>query len=249
MADSLLPDGKRAIVSITFDDARVSQLDVAVPILDAHGVKATFYVLPKNMTSQVERWRKVAESGHEIGSHTLIHPCSGNFGWARDKALEDFSLERMELELTGANAAIEEMIGVRPVTFAYPCGQSFVGRGAQHRSYVPLVAQHFLAGRAYGSESANTTDYCDLAFLAARGFDAKSWSLLKEWIEKAREDGSWLILGGHDAGASGFQTVGADTLEELCRYARESDVWVETVETVARHLRSRRPMAGDVSVS
>ena len=38
------PDGKRAALSLSFDDARLSQVDRALPIMDAHDVKGTFYV-------------------------------------------------------------------------------------------------------------------------------------------------------------------------------------------------------------
>ncbi|HXW78607.1 MAG TPA: hypothetical protein VEJ84_03865, partial [Acidimicrobiales bacterium] len=41
--------GRRFAVSLSFDDARPSQLEVAVPILDRAGARATFYVLPKPM--------------------------------------------------------------------------------------------------------------------------------------------------------------------------------------------------------
>ena len=36
------PKGKRAAVSLSFDDARTSQLDVGIPLLDRHKVPATF---------------------------------------------------------------------------------------------------------------------------------------------------------------------------------------------------------------
>ena len=35
------PDGARAAVSLTFDDARPSQVDVGLPVFDRHGVKVT----------------------------------------------------------------------------------------------------------------------------------------------------------------------------------------------------------------
>src|SRR5690606_14099967 len=38
------PGGKRAAVSLSFDDAAVSQLDYVVPILNRYGVRGTFYV-------------------------------------------------------------------------------------------------------------------------------------------------------------------------------------------------------------
>jgi hypothetical protein len=46
-------------------------------------------------------------------------------------------------ELLAANETLEELLGVRPRTFAYPCGQRFVGAGENTRSYVPVVARHF----------------------------------------------------------------------------------------------------------
>src|SRR5579871_5110270 len=115
------PAGTRAAVSLTFDDARPSQLDRGLPILDAHGVKATFYVTPANVERRVDAWAQAAGEGHEIGNHTLSHPCSGNFFWARANALEDYTLNRMDADLAAANARVEELLGITPQTFAYPC--------------------------------------------------------------------------------------------------------------------------------
>ena len=65
----------------------------------------------------------------------------------------------MAEQLDGANEQIRRMLGVTPKTFAYPCGQKFVGRGLDVRSYVPLVADRFLAGRGYLDESSNDPDH------------------------------------------------------------------------------------------
>src|SRR5437867_2466851 len=89
------PAGKRAAVSLTFDDARPSQSE-ALRILDAHGVKGTFYISLAAAEQNIEIWRSAVAGGHEIGNHTMSHPCSANFPWARKSALEDYTLERME---------------------------------------------------------------------------------------------------------------------------------------------------------
>src|SRR5215211_8310716 len=44
------PEGTSVAVSLSFDDARPSQLE-GVRILDDHGIRATFYVLPKGLTA------------------------------------------------------------------------------------------------------------------------------------------------------------------------------------------------------
>src|ERR1043165_7252823 len=93
------PKGKRAALSLTFDDARLSQIDRGIPILDQHGVKATFYVSMRAMHQRIEGWKHAVANGHEVGNHTASHRCTGNFGWARSAALEDFDLARMEEDL------------------------------------------------------------------------------------------------------------------------------------------------------
>ena len=140
------PQNKRFALSLTFDDARASAVLQGVPALNSHDIKGTFYFFFGNYLPYLEEWRRAASLGHEIGNHTLSHSCSGNFRFSSAHALEDYTLARMEEELLGANARLQELFNLTPTTFAYPCGQKFVGRGTEVASYVPLVARHFLAG-------------------------------------------------------------------------------------------------------
>ena len=48
------PEGKRVAVSLSFDDARASQVDVGVSLFDTHGVKVTFYVNPKSLEKRLD---------------------------------------------------------------------------------------------------------------------------------------------------------------------------------------------------
>jgi hypothetical protein len=141
------PNGKRVAVSLSFDDARPSQLDVAFPLLEKCGAKATFYVCPYNFEVRAAEWRRVKAAGHEIGNHTVSHPCSGNFDFCRSNALENYTLKDIEKEMLECNRRVEAVCGCVPATFAYPCGNTFVGRGKKLHSYIPVVAKHFLAGR------------------------------------------------------------------------------------------------------
>jgi peptidoglycan/xylan/chitin deacetylase (PgdA/CDA1 family) len=123
------PNGKRAAVSLSFDDARVSQIDTGLALLDRQHVKATFFVQTENIRKRLDGWKKAVADGHEIGNHSKTHPCTANYSFSRANALEDYTLEMMAAQLDGANAEIESLLGVKPRTFAYPCGQKFVGRG------------------------------------------------------------------------------------------------------------------------
>ena len=165
------PEGKRAAISLTFDDARHSQITNGLPLLDKYDTKATFYVSIPNMEGRLEAWKAAAANGHEVGNHTLTHPCSGNFPFVGDRALEDYTLEKMRHELTESNTTIERLLDVRPVSFAYPCGQKYVGRGRNLKSYVPLVAEKFVSGRGWMDEWANDPAFCDMAQLMAMELD------------------------------------------------------------------------------
>jgi len=232
------PEGVRGAVSLTFDDARLSQADVGLPLLDEYGVKATFYVSPEPMKKRLDAWKKAVASGHEIGNHSMRHPCTGNFPWARHKALEDYTLKQMAEELAAANAEVEAAVGVRPATFAYPCGQTYVGRGRQLESYVPLVAEMFLAGRGWLGEGANDPGFCDPAQLLGMELDGLDFEAAKKLIDAAAKDGMWLVFAGHEIGEGERQTVRADTLRAICEYAKDpaNGIWIDTVENVVRYV-------------
>ncbi len=236
------PDGKRAAISLSFDDARASQIERGLPILDAHGVKGTFYVSLDPLTSRLDAWRKALANGHEIGNHSLRHACSGNFDFARGNPLEDYTLERMEKELLEANEAIGKLIGVRPRTFAYPCGQTFVGRGEDLKSYVPVVARHFLVGRRAFDETHNHPQFCDLARATGLDMDRAGTDEVMAMVDAAAADDGWLILMGHDVGDAGRQVTLADALDELCRYAQEpaNRLWIDTVAAIGAYIRDAR---------
>jgi peptidoglycan/xylan/chitin deacetylase (PgdA/CDA1 family) len=74
-AQSIWPDGKTAAIVLTYDDAMSSQLDNAVPQLAAAGLKGTFFLSGGMAPEYMRRWREVQRAGHELGNHSLYHPC------------------------------------------------------------------------------------------------------------------------------------------------------------------------------
>jgi peptidoglycan/xylan/chitin deacetylase (PgdA/CDA1 family) len=177
-------------------------------------------------------------AGHELGNHTLTHPCSGNFSWSRANALEEHTLASMEAELIGANAFIRDELGAPVSTYAYCCGQKQVGRGAGARSYVPLVAKHFAVGRGFRDESHNDPAYCDLA--QAYGIDADStpFETLRGWIDRAAESGGWVIFAAHDIADGARQCMPPAALDALCAHCADpaNRIWIDTVATVGAHV-------------
>ena len=238
------PDGKRVAVSLTFDDGRASQVEGGTAVLDRFGVKATFYVTPAAVERRLDGWKQAAASGHEIANHSLVHPCSGNFAWSRERALEDYTPERMRGELLEANRRIAELLGVAPPeSFAYPCGQTFVGRGADTRSYVPVAAELFVSARGWLDEAPNDPAYVDFAQLTGMPSDTKTFDEIRTVVEAARESGLWVVLAGHDmAERHGAQTTRLSVIAALCAYAADpaNAVWLAPVGEVARYVRNHR---------
>lgn len=236
------PEGKKMAISLTFDDARLSQADLGIPLLDSFGVKATFYVSHENVIRSVDAWEKAVINGHDIGNHSLFHPCTGNFDWSKDYALENYSLKKMEAELDSANALLNSILGIVPVSFAYPCGQAFVGRGEQTKSYVPVVALMFESGRGWLNEGPNDPAFCDMSQLTGMELDGKSFDQIRTLIESAGKSGKWLILAGHEMNNGGVQTSLLSTIEEICKYAADpaNGIWLDDVHAIAAYVREKR---------
>lgn len=236
------PEGKKMALSLSFDDARASQVDAGTALLDAYNIKATFYVQPPAVKKRLEGWKKAAAGGHEIGNHSITHPCSGNFLWSRNNALEDYSLEQMQQQLEAANVQIRALLGVKPEVFAYPCGQTFVGRGKNTQSYIPVVAGIFISGRGWLAESPNDPAFCDMAQLTGIEMDGKDFEALLPVIQSAQKNGQWLVLAGHEIGDNGFQTTRLAMLKKLIEYAQDpaNEIWIAPVGTITKYVSTHR---------
>ena len=237
----LWPDGKQAAISLTFDDARESQVLAGTPLLDQYGVKATFYVNPPAVEKQLAGWQKAVASGHEIGNHTMTHPCTGNFDWSRDNALENYTIKSMRRQLQECNDRIYELLHVKAVSFAYPCGQKFVGSGTDTKSYVPLIAKMFVSGRGWLDEAPNNPRYANFAQLTGVEMDGKTFEQILPLIEEAKSKGQWLVLAGHEMGEDGQQTTRLSMLKKLSEYVNDpkNGVWIGTVGEVAKYVKGQ----------
>ena len=236
------PDGKKVAVSLSFDDARNSQVDAGIALLDRFGVKATFYLTASSIERKLDGWKRAAAGGHEMANHSLNHPCSGNFAWSRSKALEDYTLDQMRRELIEANDRIRTLLGVTPQSFAYPCGQTTVGRGVKTQSYVPVTAELFVTARGWLDEAPNDPAFVDFAQLTGIESDGKDFDQILPIIENARKTGLWVVFAGHDMGAGGAQTTRLSMLEKLCAYANDpaNGVWIAPVAAVAGYVKDKR---------
>jgi len=100
------------VIALSFDDGPnepyTSQI---LDILSSYGVKATFFVVGKNVEYYPDVARRIVAEGHVLGNHSYTH-----------KALSEFDVpDYSEVDL--AQAAIYNVTGVRPHLFRPPYGR------------------------------------------------------------------------------------------------------------------------------
>ncbi len=239
------PEGKRAAISLSFDDGRLSQVDTGLDLFRRLGIKVTFFLEGDTIKQRLVGWKQAVADGHEIGNHTMTHPCTANYAFSLNNALESYSLQLMAAQMDAANTQIQKLLGVTPKTFAYPCGQKFVGRGIDVRSYVPLVAERFLVGRGFLDESPNDPSVCDLSQAMGTVFDDMDFAQMKIIVDKAAKEGRWVIFVGHEIGERGDHITDVKALEELSSYLKDpaNMIWLGTVEEIGQYIQHHREVA------
>ena len=122
------PDGRKAAVSLAYDDALDSQLDNAIPALDRHGLKGSFYLVlsAETVRRRMPDWRAAAANGHELGNHSLFHQCSGKGPgreWvAPQRDLDTTTMAQMRDQVELANTMLQALDGRSERTYTAPCG-------------------------------------------------------------------------------------------------------------------------------
>lgn len=108
------PPSKMAFIS--FDDGYEDVYTKALPILDTCGAKATFFIPSGKIGREgyltANQVKDVSNRGYAIGSHTVTHP-----------DLTQISMDVVETELKKSKETLEEIIGTRVDSVAYPCGE------------------------------------------------------------------------------------------------------------------------------
>jgi len=147
------PRGAKLAVSLGYDDALASQLDHALPALDRHGLKASFYLTLGSdaLAKRLPEWRRAAVQGHELGNHTLFHPCSRTAAPDRSWVAPHRDLDRMALqawleEVKLANSFLQSLDGQAQRTMTLPCGDTRVGG----QPVLPAIAGWFVAIKSRG---------------------------------------------------------------------------------------------------
>lgn len=241
MNSSYWPDQRLGAVSLTFDDGDRTHLERAIPLLEAHGLRGTFYHCPRdeNYRERYAPWLPAHERGHEIGNHSLSHTCSRNFSDTPGApGLETMTLEEIEADIVEAERRLQEMFPRGSRSFCYPCYMTHVGEGLNRQSYVPVVARHFVAGCAAGEYGfANHAVNSDLACVARQPCERMTGPELVGFAERAARQGRWMIYAFHSIECGRLGTAMYEFQELIEHLGQNKDrIWTAPVAEVAEYL-------------
>ena len=233
--------GKKACVVLTYDDGYDQQLDNAVPILDSLKLKATFYlsVYFPAVRDRLPEWKKVAAKGHELGNHTLYHPCNGGKGreWvSKEYDLRDYSVKKITDEIRMTNVFLHEIDGKTRRTFAFTCGDMKV----QDSFYINGMKNEIVAARAVRSEMHRINEI-DLYNIDCYMVNNNTADQMIEWVKKAVETNSLLVILFHGVGGGNSLDVSLTEHRKFLQYLKtnERDLWIAPMIQVADFIKAK----------
>ena len=241
------PDNRQGAVSITYDDALPCHFEQVGPAWEAHGLRATFYTNILFLMRHPQAWRAMASRGHELGNHSIFHPCRkdppGQAQWLADVYdLRSYTAQRWKDEMAAASFALQLLDGKSQRSFGNTCCNTELGQDDERQSLEPLIAELFAAGR--GPLNDRPVDVAAVNFNALGHYsgDGKTFEQLRGEIDAAVAAGAWIIymIHGVGQGTHGLY-IDTDQHRQLVDYlgSRQDTVWTAPVVTVAQYLKSR----------
>ena len=239
---------RTAAVSFTFDDGPQSDVDVALPMFEKYGYKATFNIVTNWAGGNGDgmlKWsgvEKLAKAGHEIASHSDSHPNGDGVPMPSD----EISSSKGTI-----NQKIQQEYGC--VTLAYP--NCATPGDAQ-------VLQNYVLGRICngswkgGSDIMGKDGPSNWAAVSALMTGSNGTSDFTGNIQKAVNQGGWVAFLTHGFknktnGWASYSPTDSLDMDKGLQYAKQNDkdVWVAPMGHVAMYIKERKASTVTASTS
>jgi peptidoglycan/xylan/chitin deacetylase (PgdA/CDA1 family) len=240
------PGDRSAAISLTFDDAMQTHLDIAGPVLKKHGLHGTFFATTGPSSTWRKRpddWKRLAAEGNEIASHSVHHPCMLK---VINPHSQDYTPEMMLKEIRESSEDIIARLGIRRgLTFAYPCGDMTFGGEADlarnQAHYMDYVARYYFAARGYNSWAPVVAEDINPLTVPVLGWTAEvDFPGLLAQLEPVRKGHNWGVYVFHGVGGQ-WLSVKKQTFDELTGYlARHTEIWTATFGDVVRYIQESK---------
>ncbi len=233
-------NGKKCAVVLTYDDALNVHLDNVITSLDSFDIKGTFYLQGEAavIRERMDEWRSAAENGHELGNHSLTHPCDGqgeDRSWvSEENDLSRYSVYRAVNEIRINNTILQAIDGNTERTFAYPCGDSYIDT----INYYTQVKDEFVGARGVKTGMQQLKDI-DLNDIQCYMINGDSGANMINLVNKAIETKTLLVFLFHGVGGEHGINVSLEAHQKLIHYIAEhqNEIWNATLVEVARYIK------------
>lgn len=236
-------NGKKCAVILTYDDALNVHLDNVIPVLDANGFKGTFYVpgYSSVINERMNEWRAITSRGHELGNHTLFHPCDGsqpNREWVSgDFDLSTYTFNRIAEEIKTASVLLKAIDGKSERTFAYTCGDTEAGDS----SFTELIKDNFIGARGVEWKVPKYEEV-DINNFPACMIMGQTGEELINMVKEAIQKNLLLVFLFHGVGGEHSIDVSLEAHNQLVEFLKqnERDIWVAPLVDVAKFLNQNK---------
>jgi len=233
-------NNKSCAVVLTYDDAIDIDLDNVVPALDSMGFKGTFYLIGSSpvVSKRMEEWRRIAKNGHELGNHSLFHPCDGSLPGRSfvtpDNDLSKYSVARAVNEIRANNTLLKAIDGKDIRTFAYPCGDLKIGGVFFYNEL-----KNDFAGARGVSGGLQTAAQVDLTNIDCYAINGQSAEYMIDLVKKAQASHTLLVFLFHGVGGGHNINVSLSAHSQLLHYLKdhEQDIWIAPMVDVAEKIK------------
>ena len=224
---------RKGVATFTFDDGAPSHISDVAPLFDKYGYKASFYLVV-NWNPNWTEFQKMADNGHEIGSHSNSHG------------------QNMSGEEASSKTNIQDhILNHQCLTVAYP------------NCNVPnesAVLQNYIGGRICNGSWSGVDDYiskdgpanwCKVSALmtGAEG-NIKSTNDFTNAFQKVMQSNGWVMflthgLQGKNNGNATYSPTDINAIEGALKWASQNDkdIWVTTFCNAAMYCKERKASA------
>ena len=233
---------RKAATSFTFDDGPQSNVDMAMPMFDKYGYKATFNIVTNwanggNGQNGMLNWdgvKALAADGHEIASHSDSHP--------NGTAMPDGEVATSKGTIEGK---VTQDYGC--ITLAYP--NCIEPQG---------VLQHYIAGRICGNGQEvmgkdGPSNWSQVpAYMTGSTGSYTNTNAFTGAMKQAVNKGGWVMFltHGFTTGTNGYANYSptdANAIEGALKWASENDkdIWVAPFRNVTMYIKERKAASID----
>lgn len=211
----------KTIVSLTYDDALPVHYQKVAPFLEKYNMRATFYLSIVHLLkekSSIHKWKEIARKGHELGNHSLFHPCRMKpefHEWLDDwRDLKNYTPDQFKQELEIANLFLSLIDGNDIRSYGNTCCDTILGDGID-KVYISSILDGLFIG-ARGGETKTVAQLDEKLNVFEVGHfsgDGKTAQMLQEEVlEAQRVNGGWITYMFHGVG-KGSHTLFIDEKE------------------------------------